>query len=120
MRETSRPWELLLPLDRDASTTLRAQLQQRLRDAIASGALAGGDRLPSRRGRAGHLDVSRGVATDASERSGVEGLVELRERAAPPVAPAAAAVDGGPGPAAAPPAPRFDFSATSPDLARFP
>jgi GntR family transcriptional regulator/MocR family aminotransferase len=119
MNETSRPWEVLLHVDRGGDGTLRAQLQIRLREAIASGALAPGERLPSTRSLSGQIGVSRGVVIDTYEQLAIEGFVELRERAAPRVAPAAptrAAHDERP-PA---PGPRFDFSATSPDIALFP
>ncbi|HET8584184.1 MAG TPA: GntR family transcriptional regulator, partial [Casimicrobiaceae bacterium] len=44
--------------------TLRAALARALREAISSGALRPGSRLPSSRALATQLGVSRGVATD--------------------------------------------------------
>jgi GntR family transcriptional regulator/MocR family aminotransferase len=119
MNETSRPWEVLLHVDRDAAETLRAQLQTRLREAIGAGALAAGARLPSTRSLADQIGVSRGVVIDTYEQLAVEGLVELRERAAPRVATASGILEAR-DPQPSPPAPRYDFSATSPDLALFP
>ena len=56
--------EILLRLDRSQRGTLGAQVQQHLRDAVRSGRLAAGERLPSTRELARELDVSRGLAQD--------------------------------------------------------
>ncbi|MGK5740493.1 PLP-dependent aminotransferase family protein [Micromonospora sp. URMC 103] len=116
-----------------------AWLAARLRDAIADGRIAVGDRLPASRVLAADLGVSRGVVTEAYQRLGEEGRIAGRGRAgtvvvaappAPPAPPAAAA----PTPATLfPSAPgsdifdavraapaRIDLTPGVPDLAAFP
>jgi GntR family transcriptional regulator / MocR family aminotransferase len=56
--------ELLLRLDRQRSEPLRAQLERELREAIRSGRLAAGERLPSSRELARELGVSRGLVLE--------------------------------------------------------
>jgi GntR family transcriptional regulator/MocR family aminotransferase len=50
--------ELILPLDRERSEPLRSQLEAGLREAIRSGRLQAGERLPSSRELARQLGVS--------------------------------------------------------------
>jgi GntR family transcriptional regulator / MocR family aminotransferase len=57
--------ELLVTLDRDGELALHEQLERSIRDGVRSGRLAAGMRLPSTRGLAGELGVSRGVVTEA-------------------------------------------------------
>src|SRR5215467_11345030 len=56
--------ELLLRLDRGSGQPLRSQLETSLREAIRSGRLNGGGRLPSSRGLARELGVSRGLVQE--------------------------------------------------------
>src|SRR5437660_389519 len=66
-------WELLLPA---ASALARARgrtLQAALREAIRSGRLAPGTRLPASRELAADLGVSRGLVTEAYEQLTAEG-----------------------------------------------
>src|SRR5580693_421508 len=56
--------ELLLRLDRDSGQPLRSQLEAGLREAIRSGRLNGGERLPSSRELARELGVSRGLVQE--------------------------------------------------------
>ncbi|MFF4472446.1 PLP-dependent aminotransferase family protein [Streptomyces sp. NPDC001599] len=68
-------WELLLPA---ASAPARARgraLQEALRDAVRSGRLAAGTRLPSSRDLAADLGVSRGLVTEAYEQLTAEGYL---------------------------------------------
>jgi GntR family transcriptional regulator/MocR family aminotransferase len=116
----TRPWELLLALEPGADGTLRRQLEARLRDAVRSGALPGGARLPSTRTLAAQLGVSRGVVIDAYDQLAHEGVVELRPRAAPRIAPGLDDRRDAPDAPAPDAGPRYDFSATSPDLTLFP
>jgi GntR family transcriptional regulator/MocR family aminotransferase len=116
----TRPWELLLAVDPAADGTLRRQLEARLREAVRSGALPGGARLPSTRTLAAQLGVSRGVVIDAYDQLAHEGVVELRPRAAPRIAPGLGERRDAPDLPALAPGPRYDFSATSPDLTLFP
>jgi GntR family transcriptional regulator/MocR family aminotransferase len=116
----TRPWELLLAVDHGGDATLRRQLEARLREAVRSGALPGGARLPSTRALAAQLGVSRGVVIDAYDQLAHEGVVQLRPRAAPRIA---SELSPGGEAAAAPvvaSGARFDFSATSPDITLFP
>jgi Bacterial regulatory proteins, gntR family len=56
--------ELLLRLDRTLPEPLGSQLERELREAIRSGQLGTGERLPSSRALAGKLGVSRGLVLD--------------------------------------------------------
>ncbi len=61
--------EILLHIDRRHPETLAGQLRAGIRDAIRSGRLAVGTRLPASRVLAEDLGISRGVVVDASARS---------------------------------------------------
>src|ERR671930_2075792 len=97
-----------LTLRRRPGETLRTALERTLRDAIRSGALREGVRLPSSRVLARSLGVSRGVVRDAYEQLEGQGFLVTRPRAAPVVA----AVARPPTPRSereqAAPAPRYD------------
>lgn len=111
--------ELLVPLDRTGP--LRAQLESALREAIRSGRLSPGERLPSSRAMAARLDVSRGLVQEAFDQLKAEGYLTARagsatrvaELTVPPMAPAARFE---------PPDPPIlaDFRSGVPDLASFP
>jgi GntR family transcriptional regulator / MocR family aminotransferase len=117
--------ELLLTLDRGRGP-LRAQLEARLRDAIRSGRLRPGERLPSSRELARELGTSRGLVQECYAQLQAEGYLSSRVGSATVVAGPAPRGTGpvrppGPGPAA--PAPRrllADFRSGVPDLASFP
>ena len=100
--------------------TLRAALERTLRDAIRSGALRDGVRLPSSRALAQALGVSRGVVSDAYGQLEAQGFLVTRARAAPVVAavrrPERARRE--PEPSARPP--RYDLTPTTPDVTLFP
>ncbi|MDP4506958.1 MocR-like pyridoxine biosynthesis transcription factor PdxR [Nonomuraea turcica] len=109
-----------MALDRDVRTPLRRQLEIAIRDAIRTGRLRPGVRLPSSRDLARGLGVSRGVVVDAYDALGAQGFLVLRDRAVPLVAPS------GGMPAVAreveePVVPSciFDFTATTPDVSLF-
>ena len=115
--------ELLLRLDRDSPEPLRAQLEHELREAIRSGRLGAGERLPSSRAMAQELGVSRGLVTDCYTQLQAEGYLTGRTGSATRVAESAAQ------PAAASqregtsvPAKRvsIDFRHWVPDLTSFP
>jgi GntR family transcriptional regulator/MocR family aminotransferase len=112
---------LLLPLDRDSGRGLRAQLEEGLRDAIRTGRLRVGERLPSSRQLAGAMGISRGIVQDCYEQLRAEGYLESRAGSATRVAAAAYPVPAPPAPAAVP-APRLiaDFRPAVPDLGSFP
>lgn len=70
--------EILLHLDRRHPETLARQLQAGLRDAIRSGRLTAGTRLPASRVLAEDLGVSRGVVVDAYAQLVAEGFLITR------------------------------------------
>jgi GntR family transcriptional regulator / MocR family aminotransferase len=100
----------------------RAQLEEQLRDGIRSGRLAPGAALPSSRGLARELGLSRGVVVDAYAQLGAEGYLVSRQGAptrvveAPPSNPTG--VSRASAPAERPP--RFDFRPGGPDVSLFP
>jgi len=66
-------WEL-----RPGEGTLSQQLADQIRDAILSGTLTAGDRLPAVRNLAKDLGVARGTVATATELLIAEGLLETR------------------------------------------
>ncbi|MFF4256014.1 PLP-dependent aminotransferase family protein [Streptomyces sp. NPDC001663] len=113
--------ELLLTVDRDGGERLCAQLERQLRDAIRSGRLQAGERLPSSRELARVLGLSRGLVQDCYAQLQAEGYLVTRVGSATRVAdcaqvesvPAAPAPDAGPRMIA-------DFRHGVPDLTSFP
>src|SRR6516164_9050268 len=73
-----RTLELSLVTDRDDPGPLTSQIAGQLRDALADGRLATGERLPSTRTLADLLGVSRTVVTGAYAQLYAEGWVEGR------------------------------------------
>nr|WP_245899233.1 PLP-dependent aminotransferase family protein [Nonomuraea indica] len=80
--------DLPVALDRGAATPLSAQLADWLRRAMLAGTLAPGERLPSSRGLAAQLGVSRTVITEAFQQLYAEGWLEGRHGSGTFVAPA--------------------------------
>lgn len=70
--------ELLLRLDRTRPGPLHTQLEGGLRDAIRSGRLKPGERLPSSRELARHLGVSRGLVQDCFSQLYAGGYLSAR------------------------------------------
>jgi GntR family transcriptional regulator/MocR family aminotransferase len=109
-----------LSLDRRDGETLRAALGRALREAILTGALRSGVRLPASRALAQQLGVSRGVVTDVYGQLEAQGFVVSRAREAPVVA----SVQGPRVVRAEPeledPPPRYDLTPTTPDVTLFP
>jgi GntR family transcriptional regulator/MocR family aminotransferase len=70
--------ELLVRLDRSSGQPLRAQLEASLRDAIRSGRLRGGERLPSSRELARELGISRGMVQECFSQLLAEGYLTSR------------------------------------------
>ncbi|HEY6746935.1 MAG TPA: PLP-dependent aminotransferase family protein [Mycobacteriales bacterium] len=112
--------ELLIALDRGSGRSLGFQLQGWFRDAIRSGRLERGERLPASRALAAQLGVSRGVVVDTYEQLESEGYLQSTQGAGTVVA--AAAGDDAPAPAARPARPRWDvdFEYGVPDVRSFP
>jgi GntR family transcriptional regulator/MocR family aminotransferase len=113
--------ELFAALDRGAAEPLRAQLEDAICAAITAGGAPPGTRLPATRVLAEALHVSRGVVSEAYAQIAAEGWIETRRGSAPIVraVPAAAPDLKGDRPRLSSP-PRFDLTATAPDLSAFP
>ncbi|HEX6857639.1 MAG TPA: PLP-dependent aminotransferase family protein [Streptosporangiaceae bacterium] len=79
--------ELLLPLDRNSGQPLRTQLEGGLREAIRTGRLPVGERLPSSRELAREIGVSRGLVQECYAQLIAEGYLESRVGSATRVAP---------------------------------
>ncbi|WP_435220659.1 PLP-dependent aminotransferase family protein [Streptomyces sp. Tue6028] len=112
--------ELLLSVDRDSGEHLRAQLERQVRDAIRTGRLGPGERLPSSRELARTLGLSRGLVQDCYAQLQAEGYLVTRVGSATRVATVAHVPAA---PVSAPPAaPRLiaDFRHGVPDLGGFP
>ncbi|MFF4274834.1 PLP-dependent aminotransferase family protein [Streptomyces sp. NPDC001536] len=113
--------ELLLTVDRDSEQRLSAQVEGQLRDAIRTGRLQAGERLPSSRELARELGLSRGLVQDCYAQLQAEGYLVTRVGSATRVA--ACAQPAAPAPASPPdPRPRLiaDFRHGVPDLTSFP
>jgi GntR family transcriptional regulator/MocR family aminotransferase len=116
--------ELLIELDRSRPRGLRSQIEDGLRDAIRSGRLLPGTRLPSSRALAADLEVTRGVVVDAYDQLAAEGYVSSVQGSGTvvnDVGVGAAASDARrPADRTALANLRFDFRTGLPDLSLFP
>ncbi|MDH6126536.1 aminotransferase class I/II-fold pyridoxal phosphate-dependent enzyme [Kitasatospora sp. GP82] len=121
--------ELLLVIDRDSGEPLRSQLERRVRDAIRTGRMQAGERLPSSRELARMLGLSRGLVQDCYAQLQAEGYLVARVGSVTRVA-AGAGVPPAPAPSlrpGVPPSPPeahrrlvADFRWGVPDLSSFP
>ena len=122
--------EVLLTLDRTHPEPLRVQLERELRDAIRSGRLAAGERLPSSRAMAAGLGISRGLVIECYSQLQAEGFLTSRTGSATRVAAGALAPassrstspSNAPEPTGPVPSARLavDFCPGVPDLTSFP
>jgi GntR family transcriptional regulator / MocR family aminotransferase len=120
--------DLFIELDRSRPRGLRAQIEDGLRDAIRSGRLAPGTRVPSSRALAADLEVTRGVVVEAYEQLAAEGYVTMVQGSgtvvndvAGPESTFESRPGAGSGPAPSPPpALTHDFRTGLPDLSLFP
>jgi GntR family transcriptional regulator / MocR family aminotransferase len=113
--------EVLITLDRSRPVPLRAQLEDQFRQAIRSGRLNDGDRVPSSRALASALALSRGLVQECYAQLQAEGYLITRGGSATRVARAAAHVPPAPRTVPAPPARLVaDFRSGVPDLASVP
>jgi GntR family transcriptional regulator/MocR family aminotransferase len=114
--------ELLLALDRSRDEPLRVQLERELRDAIRSGRLAAGERLPSSRALAAELGLSRGLVLECYGQLQAEGFLSSRSGSATRVAANAVAPSERPERPTESPGSRLavDFRAGVTDLTSFP
>ncbi|GLF95683.1 MocR-like pyridoxine biosynthesis transcription factor PdxR [Streptomyces yaizuensis] len=120
---SATPWELLLPAAGAPARQRGRALQSALRDAVRSGRLAAGTRLPSSRELAVDLGVSRGLVTEAYEQLTAEGYLRSERGAGTWVGDAARAGAGTArdlAPRGAGPGARVDFRPGTPDLSLFP
>jgi GntR family transcriptional regulator / MocR family aminotransferase len=108
-------------LDRGSREPLGSQLRSALRDAVRTGRLRTGDRVPASRSLADALGVSRGVVVSAYEQLTAEGYLESAVGAGTLVSgrawlpPRLSAQSEEPAPAM-----RFDLRSGIPDLRSFP
>ncbi|WP_405896678.1 PLP-dependent aminotransferase family protein [Streptomyces sp. NBC_00727] len=117
----SAAWELLLPVASAPARGRGRALQAALREAVRSGRLAPGTRLPSSRELAADLGVSRGLVTEAYEQLTAESYLRSGRGSGTWVSGSARAAAGG----ARDLAPRargvsVDFRPGTPDLSLFP
>jgi len=114
--------EVLVTLDRSGSVPLRAQLEDQFRQAIRTGRLGDGERVPSSRALATALGLSRGLVQECYAQLQAEGYLVTRGGSATRVARAAGPatpVRHAP-PATRPPRLAADFASGVPDLASAP
>jgi GntR family transcriptional regulator/MocR family aminotransferase len=119
MSERAGP-RLLIELDRRLDLPLHEQIERELRSAIRSGRLAPGTRLPSTRGLAAELSVSRGVVSEAYGQLAAEGYLATSQGAPVRVAGAARATGARPSARSLVRALAYDFHPGLPDVVGFP
>src|SRR6478672_4867024 len=94
--------DLHLDLTTAPGRSLRARAEHALREAVRSGRLAPGTRLPATRALAVQLGVSRGVVVDAYAQLAAEGYLDTRRGGGTTVAAVPLEGVGGRAPAAPP------------------
>ncbi|HEY8810274.1 MAG TPA: PLP-dependent aminotransferase family protein [Solirubrobacterales bacterium] len=111
---------MLVELERGLELPLHEQVERSIRENIQAGRLAAGTRLPSTRGLAKELGISRGVVTEAYGQLAAEGYLLTRQGA--PVRVARTVRTSSPHPPARSMLPSFahHFHPGLPDLAGFP
>src|SRR5689334_15092704 len=87
--------DLLVDIERGGGRGLRASLEESLREAIRSGRLTAGTRLPPSRALASDLGISRGTVVQAYAQLVAEGWLAGRRGSGTVVARAAEALPGG-------------------------
>jgi GntR family transcriptional regulator/MocR family aminotransferase len=112
--------ELLVELDRGGGLPLHEQLERSLREAIRAGRLAAGGHLPSTRGLAAELGISRGVVSEAYGQLAAEGYLTTSQGAPVRVAAALKATSRPPAASSLIETYPYDFHPGTPDLAGFP
>ncbi|MBN6054001.1 PLP-dependent aminotransferase family protein [Nonomuraea sp. RK-328] len=118
MPEHWASWDLHVELSGEGGR--RRRLEDALRDAVRTGRLSPGTRLPSTRGLAHQLGLARGTVSAAYDQLAEEGYLTIRVGSGTTVAdilqPAPAAADR----PATPPTPRHDLRPGLPDVSAFP
>jgi GntR family transcriptional regulator/MocR family aminotransferase len=113
MHKTKTAAPILVALDRRSRVPLLRQIYVAMRDAILSGRLASGARLPTTRDLAADLGVSRTIVVLAYERLATEGYLVGRRSAGTFVAPLGAARAPARRPAARPAEPGIGLMLTA-------
>ncbi|MFF3342537.1 PLP-dependent aminotransferase family protein [Streptomyces flavidovirens] len=117
----SAAWEFLMPAASAPARQRGRTLQSALREAVRSGRLPAGTRMPSSRELAADLGVSRGLVTEAYEQLAAEGYLRAGRGAGTWVGGAArAAAREARDLAPRAPGVRYDFRPGTPDLSLFP
>lgn len=117
---TSSGPELLVELDRNSKQPLHRQLADGLRDAIRSGRITPGSRMPSTRVLSADLEVSRRLVVEAYGQLTAEGFLHSSQGASTRVAAVDPVPSGNSDSVRARPRFDIDFAPGSPDLASFP
>jgi GntR family transcriptional regulator / MocR family aminotransferase len=112
--------EIVSAIDRRSELPLHEQLERALREQIRFGRLPAGSALPSTRGLAGELGVSRGVVTEAYGQLAAEGYLTTRQGAPVRVATAVRAAPPRPPATSLAQSFAYDMRPGLPDLAGFP
>lgn len=112
--------ELLVELNRDEELPLHEQIERSLREQIRSGRLPADTRLPSTRGLAAELGISRGVVTEAYGQLSAEGYLTTSQGAPVRVAKAIRATSERPPARSLLQSFAYNFHPGLPDLAAFP
>jgi GntR family transcriptional regulator / MocR family aminotransferase len=111
---------LLIALRRSGELPLHEQIERSLREQIRTGRLAAGSALPSTRGLAGELGVSRGVVSEAYGQLAAEGYLTMSQGAPVHVATAVRAAPARPPATSLAQSFAYDFRPSLPDLVGFP
>lgn len=117
---TSSGPELLVELDRNSKQPLHRQLADGLRDAIRSGRITPGSRMPSTRVLSADLEVSRRLVVEAYGQLTAEGFLHSSQGTSTRVAAVDPVPSGNSDSVRARPRFDIDFAPGSPDLASFP
>jgi GntR family transcriptional regulator/MocR family aminotransferase len=117
---TSSSTELLVELRREDAAPLHRQIERELRAAIRSGRIGPDALLPSTRGLADQLGLSRGVVVEAYEQLVAEGYLVSRPGGATRVCSTVADVPHAPESAPRRSEVRIDFGYGRPDVTQFP
>ncbi len=112
--------ELLVELDRGGELSLGEQLVGGIREAIRAGRLSPGAALPSTRGLAAELGVSRGLVSEAYSQLAAEGYLSTRQGAPVTVSAAVRAATQRPPARSLLESFPYHFHPGLPDLASFP
>jgi GntR family transcriptional regulator/MocR family aminotransferase len=111
---------LHLDIEEDTGGSLRTRIEGALREAIRSGRLPPGTRLPSTRTLCAELGVSRGVVSEVYAQLAAEGYLDARRGAGTTVAASAAARQAAAVHSADAAPVRYDLSPYRPALSAFP